>query len=210
MKRLAIIGAGDLGQQIAHHVITDNQYEVVGFIDDYRDAGTTVGDIQVLGKIDDVVDLFRTGKFDCVLIAIGYKHMYFRATLFEKFRKVVPFATFVHSACIVDKTALIKEGTVLFPGCIIDQHVTIGENVLLNIGNCIAHDTQIGAHSFLSPCVTIAGFVKIGMCNIIGINTTIIDNIKTEASVQIGGGGVVIKSIDTPGLYVGNPVRFIR
>jgi UDP-3-O-[3-hydroxymyristoyl] glucosamine N-acyltransferase len=80
----------------------------------------------------------------------------------------------------------------------------------MNISCTVAHDTVIGKHSFLSPSVAIAGFVNVKEQCIIGINSTIIDNITMTAKTQIGGGGVVIKDIDEPGLYVGNPVKFIR
>ena len=39
MKKLALIGAGDLGQQIAWHAKQDGHYEVVGFFDDYATVG---------------------------------------------------------------------------------------------------------------------------------------------------------------------------
>ena len=35
MKTLAIIGSGDLGQQIAHYAISDGHYEKVVFFDDF-------------------------------------------------------------------------------------------------------------------------------------------------------------------------------
>jgi UDP-3-O-[3-hydroxymyristoyl] glucosamine N-acyltransferase len=80
----------------------------------------------------------------------------------------------------------------------------------MNLGCCIAHDALIGAHTFLSPRVAIAGFVKVEEgCNL-GINSTIIDNIAIAANTQIGGGSVVIKAIEKSGLYVGNPVRYVR
>jgi acetyltransferase-like isoleucine patch superfamily enzyme len=45
---------------------------------------------------------------------------------------------------------------------------------------------------------------------IVGINSTIIENLTIVAKTQIEGGSVVIKSIINPGLYVGNPTRYIR
>ena len=36
MKTLAIIGSGDLGQQIAHYALSDKQYDKVIFFDDFR------------------------------------------------------------------------------------------------------------------------------------------------------------------------------
>jgi sugar O-acyltransferase (sialic acid O-acetyltransferase NeuD family) len=210
MKRLAIIGSGDLGQQIAYHAETDNHYDVIGFFDDYKEKEERINNLPILGKTSDILDAYQKGFFDEILIGIGYKHLSFRTDIYHQFKDQVPFGKLIHSSSIIDPSSTIKEGVIIYPGCLIDQYVEIGENTLLNVGCTVAHDTKIGAHSFLSPRVAIAGFVTVGDCCILGINSTIIDNIQLANNTQIGGGGVVIKSIEQKGLYVGNPVRFIR
>lgn len=209
MTRIAIIGSGHLGQQIAYHIQQDTQDKVVAFFDEFQSKGTLIEDIPVIGGNSDIVSEFNSGKFDAVIIAIGYKHLDFKRQLYLDLKEKIPFYTFTHSSAYVDASASIGKGTVIYPGCVIDQGVVIGENVLLNVACTVAHDTQIGSHTFLSPAVALAGFVNIEEQCIIGINSTIIDNIRIVAKTQIGGGGVVIKNIETPGLYVGNPVRLI-
>ncbi|MBG6236602.1 sugar O-acyltransferase (sialic acid O-acetyltransferase NeuD family) [Pedobacter sp. CAN_A7] len=210
MKKIAIIGSGDLGQQIVNHMVQDNQYDVVGFFDDFKNASEKVNAISVLGGVEDIQHVFDTGGFDELIIGVGYKHLTFRKELFDRFVGKIPFGRFIHSTCIIDNSSNIGEGVVVYPGCIIDYKVNIEPNVLINVGCCIAHDTTIGKHSFLSPRVAIAGFVTIGNECVIGINATVIDNISITSNTQIGGGGVVIKNILNRGLYVGNPVKFIR
>jgi UDP-3-O-[3-hydroxymyristoyl] glucosamine N-acyltransferase len=56
---------------------------------------------------------------------------------------------------LINSSAKIKQGSVIYPGCIIDKNVTIGRNVLLNLGVTVAHDTSIGDNSFLAPRVAI-------------------------------------------------------
>lgn len=210
MKRLAIIGSGDLGQLIAYHAVTDKQFDVVGYFDDYREKGTYVGSTVVLGKIENVAEIFDQDGFDCLVMGIGYKHFEHRKKIFNDFWGTIPFATFVHSSCFVDPSCRIGDGTVLLPGGVFDRNVVIGNNVLVNTGACIAHDSVVNAHSFLSPRVAIAGFSTIGECCNIGINSTIIDNIVISDYVQTGGGTVVIKNMNERGVYVGNPAKFIR
>lgn len=209
MTRIAIIGSGHLGQQIAYHIQQDTQEKVVAFFDEFQSKGTLIEDVPVIGGNSDVVSEFNSGKFDAVIIAIGYKHLDFKRQLYLDLKEKIPFYTFIHSSAYVDVSASIGKGTVIYPGCVIDQGVIIGENVLLNVACTVAHDTRIGSHTFLSPAVALAGFVNIEEQCIIGINSTIIDNIRVVAKTQIGGGGVVIKNIEAPGLYVGNPVRLI-
>ena len=208
-KKLAIIGSGHLGQQIAHYAIADNHYNKVVFYDDFAKE-TEVNGYKVLGNSDSVLTGFTNNEFDEILIGIGYKHLAVRKQLFERFSGIVPFGKIIHSTSWVDATATIKEGCVIYPSCCIDAHAIINPNTILNVACTIAHDTVIEKHCFLSPRVALAGFIIIEEMCILGINCTIIDNIKIITQTQIGGGTVVIKNIDVSGLYVGNPAKFIR
>ncbi|NGM63429.1 acetyltransferase [Sphingobacterium sp. SGG-5] len=210
MKRIAIVGSGHLGQQIAYHIYQDTQDKVVAFFDDFQVKGTMMHGIPVIGGNDTVTAEYAKHTFDAVLIAVGYNHMAFRKQIFENLSDNVPFYTFIHSSVYMDKSVKIGKGSVIYPGCLIDQYVEIGDNVLMNVSGTVAHDSKIGNHCFLSPSVAIAGFVNMDEQCVVGINATIIDNISVAAQTQIGGGTVVIKSIEQPGLYVGNPARFIR
>lgn len=209
MKTLAIIGTGDLGQQIAHYALSENQYENVVFFDDFSNE-KFVNSIPVIGKITDIEKAFGLKQFDELLIGIGYKHLTVKKELFRKFKNKIPFGRIIHSTSWVDPTAIIENGSVIYPGCIIDAKAIIKENTILNIGCTIAHDTSIGEHSFLSPRVAAAGFVIIGEQCFLGINSTVIDNISIISKTQIGAGSLVIKSIEKSGLYVGNPLRLVR
>ena len=210
MKKLAIIGSGDLGQLIAYHAIADNHFEIAGYFDDFKTAGTRVGEHLILGNIEQVDRGFQNNTFDVLLVAIGYKHFEQRENVFSAFKEKIPFATLIHRSCYIDPSCTVGAGSVLLPGCVFDYNVRIGENVLVNTGCCLAHDSSVDDHSFLSPSVAIAGFCKIGKCCNIGINSTVIDNIMISNNIQTGGGTVVINDLSEKGLYVGNPARFIR
>jgi sugar O-acyltransferase (sialic acid O-acetyltransferase NeuD family) len=208
MKKLAIIGSGDLGAQIAHHAVNNKTYQVVGFFDDYAEKGSTKHGYPVLGVLDDVEASFLAGNFDCLMIGIGYKHLVKKGEIYNRFKDIIPFGSVIDSSCVVDPTAQIGEGSILYPGCIIDKHARILPNSLLNLGCIISHDSEIGSHSFLSPACKIAGFVKVGSCVNLGIGTIVIDNLHIADYVRTGGGAVVTKNLDQPGLYVGVPAVF--
>ena len=208
-KTLAIIGAGHLGQQIAHYAISDNHFEKVIFFDDFTEKSELNGYL-IVGNCDDIMIEFFNKSFDELIIGIGYKHLEVRKSLFERFISVIPFGTIIHSSSWVDESAKVKDGCVIYPRCTIDANAIVDSNTIINIGCDIAHDTVIGKHCFLSPRVALAGFIYIEELCVLGINSTIIDNIKLCSKTQIGGGTVVIKNIKDPGLYVGNPMRFIR
>ena len=211
MKRIAIIGAGDLGQQIAHFVTTDNQYEVVGYVDDWQEKGTVVNGKPVLGVIDDLQVLYREGCFEEVIIGVGYKHFEFRKALYLRFDGLIPFATFVHSSCYVDPTSEIGQGVVIYPHCIIDRNAHIKDNVFINWGSGVGHDAVLESHSFIAAKVLIAGLAHVGEMCMIGNGAVTIDHIQIADSTTIGGGAVVVKNIQNPnGIYVGNPAKFLK
>ena len=209
MDRIAIIGAGDLGRQIAYYA-RRNGLEVVGFYDDYYGRALIEG-CPVLGPVSQIEEDYRFGnaRWSALVCGIGYKHFAERARLFEYFfaEKGIPFATIIDKSCLVDPTAIIGAGCVLFPASIVDKGVVLGNNVLMNVGATIAHDSRVKSHSFLSPRVAIAGFSEIGERCMCGINSTVIDNIIVGDDIRLGAGTVVIDSLDEAGLYVGVPAK---
>jgi carbonic anhydrase/acetyltransferase-like protein (isoleucine patch superfamily) len=74
----------------------------------------------------------------------------------------------------------------------------------------VENKAVIPKHCLLSRKAALAGFVKIEEQYIIGINATIIDSIFIFGRTQIGVETIVIKIINTEGLYVGNPQRQIK
>jgi len=208
--RLALMGAGHLGQLLAHHAMASG-WQIAGFFDDTMPVGHATALGPVLGGTAQAKQSFDAGQFDAVIVAIGYKHFAFRQRLFDGLvAEGVPIGTIIHPSCFVDSSAQIGQGSVLLPGCTIDAHSTLGPNVLLNTGCIVAHDTAIAAHTFLGPGVSLAGFIQIGERCFLGIGTIVIDGIAIASGTQTGGGTVVTRSIEVPGLYVGSPARFVR
>lgn len=206
MKRLAIIGAGDLGQQIAHMASEYCQREIAGYFDDTLSPDTAVADSgKVLGPISATIEHFKKDFFDEFVVAIGYHHLGRRAEIYRALSTHIPAATLVHPSCSIDRSASIGRGSIIYPGCIIDQHARIAENVILQIGCLISHHSQIQDHSFLAPSVSIAGKSVVGPLCFLGISTTVIDHIQIGRNITIGAAATVTKNLETPGTYVGTP-----
>lgn len=208
MKRLAIIGAGDLGVQLAHLAAAVPEIMAVGFFDDRHDAGSEVDGIAVLGGIEAVSERYRQGAFDQILIGIGYKHMAFRRQLYKRLQPEIPFARLLHPTAWIDPEAIIEPGVVIYPGCLVDRQARIGANTLLNIGCVIAHHTAIGQSCFLAPAVKLAGFVTVGTGVTLGIGTTVVDNVSIASGIRTGAGSVVVGDLELAGLYFGVPARW--
>ena len=202
MKRIAVIGSGDLGMQLAHLAGLCG-FDFAGFYDDFaleKDG--------VLGDVDRITSDFESKVFDGLVVGVGYKHMDFRQAVFDRFKGKIPFANLIHPSSFVDSSTDLGEGVVIYAGSVVDAQSTLGDNVLLNCAVTVAHDTQIGSHSFLSPRVALAGFVHVGSRSVLGINSTVIDNITLCDGTRLGAGAVLLSHTTKPGLYVGVPCQW--
>jgi len=207
MKKVALIGSGDLARLAIHYINENGNHNVFGIYDDFSNTKNTVSGINIIGPLDQVYVDYQNKLFDLLFIAVGYSRMDYRARTFDRFKGKIPFVNIVHKSCIIDSTAKLGEGVFLFPGVILDHNVEIKNNVLVNLGVTIAHDSTIGEHSFLAPNVSVAGFVFINKLTFLGINSTIIDNITLCSNVLVASGAVVVKNIETEGSYAGVPAK---
>lgn len=207
MKRVAVLGSRDLAQQMALHFSRAPETRVVGFLDDFRPEGDLTPGGPVLGPVSRVTALQRSGAFDEVAIGIGYRHLEHRGAVISSLVGRVRLATYVHPTCWIDPSAEIGEGAFLLPHCVLDANARVGRGSVLNLGCVVCHDSVVGENCFLGPRVTVAGFARIEAGCFLGVGTTVIDNVRLGPGVRTGGGAVVIRSEETPGLYLGVPAR---
>lgn len=207
--RVAIVGAGDLGKTLATHIVDYADMRTVGFFDD--SIAVDVGGLPILGRVEDIQAQYDGGKFDKVVMGIGYNHLKFRLSLFASLSDAgIPFATLIHPSAYVHRTASIGVGSILFPRCVVDAHSSVGRNTLLNTGCIIAHDTMIGDGCFLGPGVSLAGFITVGERCFLGVGSIIKDNIRLADGCRAGAGAVVIEDVPADILVVGVPARPVK
>lgn len=107
------------------------------------------------------------------------------------------------------RNVIAGEGTIICPGCQLTVDIKIGRHVIINLNCTIGHDCVISDFVTISPGANISGNVTIGDLCYIGTNAVIREKISICSGVTIGAGGVVVKDITEPGVYVGNPVKKI-
>lgn len=201
-----MVGSGELSDRLIYYFEDTGFGRVVGMFDDFETVGAIKNDRPILGKIEEIPAALRKGGFDAVAIAIGYKHRRFRKEVYTTLKSHgVPVATFVHPSSYVDKSALIQEGSVVLVNCTIDMNARLGENVLLSSRCFVSHHVEIGSHTFCGPAVNLAGNTGIGECCFLGINTTLIDGVRTGTNVQTAAGSVVTKDVPDHVLVAGVP-----
>ncbi len=115
--------------------------------------------------------------------------------------------------CFIGPFVEIQKGVVIRTDCKIQSHsficelVTIGNNCFIGHGVMFVNDLfsngkPAGDSKFWKP-------TNIGNNVSIGSNATILA-INICNDVVIGAGSVVTKNISKPGIYAGNPAKFLR
>jgi len=203
MKKIGLIGYGELGRQFEHLIGSTSDVSFIYFDDIAEHSG--IRNSYPFNSFTE--DKFKNCEF---LIALGYKHLSEKKAiidiLVDKGRRLY---TFIHPSAIIDSTSKIENGVVIYPNVTIDKNVCIGKGCLLNLSVTVSHDSVIGDCCYISPSVTLSGFVSIGEMVFLGTGVVVANNIKINSSSIIGIGSVITKNIETGQTVMGNPQKTI-
>lgn len=143
---------------------------------------------------------------------IGIKNV----TYGKNFKVVFPSNLYeceVGNNCFVGPFVEIQKNAKIGNDCRIQSHsficegVTIDDNCFIGHGVMFINDTFAMGHPAGDPQKWKE--TKIGKNVSIGSNATILPSIICD-NVVIGAGAVVTKNIKKPGIYVGNPAKYLR
>lgn len=87
----------------------------------------------------------------------------------------------------------------------VGDHVTLAHNVTFH-----THDGGVWLFRDEFATINIYGKILIGNNVFVGSNVIIMPNVVIGDNVIIGAGSVVTKSLNSDGVYAGNPARFIK
>ncbi len=110
----------------------------------------------------------------------------------------------------VSKYATIGEGSVIMHQVLINAGASIGACCIINSKALIEHEANIGDFCHISTASVINGQARVGDRCFIGSNTVVANNTNVIADTIIAAGSQVLKSIEIPGTYIGQPLRKIR
>lgn len=120
---------------------------------------------------------------------------------------------------------LLKKGTIIGDNCYVDSYFRssgdnkIGNNVTLRFGSTIARKVYVEDDVFISPNVmtvyslpdgsmSVGTYIKRGV--FVGTAAVLAPNITLCEGTVIGTNSFVSKNIEKPGIYVGNPAKFLK
>lgn len=203
-KRVSVIGAGGHARSVIA-LLQSNGFVVSNIYDDsYAESRPIeyILGVPLKGKLNAI------SNDDCLVLAIGDNEK--RAVIYQAYKNQIWEKSIFHPTAILEKETTILHANLVFPRVFINACAIIGENNIINSAAIVEHECRIGNHNHISVNATLCGRVTIGDFCFIGARAVIRDKAKVTDNVIVGAGGVVVKDIIAPGIYVGNPVRKIK
>jgi len=205
---LYIIGAGDVGGFLAHHLEEVGHFKLRGFIDEnVTKHGRAFYSYKVLGGLDFIKDYTKP-----IAVAIAIADPIAKRNIYKSLEKNVniSFPNFIHSSVWLGKNIKMGVGNIIYPGVVMNYETEICDFVTINMNAAVGHNCYFGSFSTLSPGVNCGGFTKLGERSFFGIGSTSIQAVEIGVGVTIGAGAVIIKDVPDGATVVGNPGRIIK
>ncbi len=201
LKPLIIMGAGDLGKDVAWLVERINahnpEWNLLGFTDvseiDYFEGYPVLGN-------DNVINDYLDVNVVCAVADTTLKEKIV-SSLSEK----VNVATLIDPNAMIHRTAKIGEGSLIFANTIIGVNAEVGKQCVVLYNAAVNHDVKVGDFTTIYPNATISGKCEVGKYCEIGTGASIIQHVSICDNAKIGVGAAVFTNIKNPGTTVGNP-----
>lgn len=215
MKKLVIFGGSGIGM-IAASIAEDNQeYEVLGFLNDVIEVGSYIGKYKkfpVIGKSEDYVK-YKDMK-DCYF-CIAYVGMQREKETFSKISEldITPdrYATLIHPTAVIPSGyCKIGNGVIIAPLAQLSPDSTMADNTML-LGNAfLGHDSFMDTFAHVATNGVIGANVHVGKSVHIGSNATVREKVTIGDYSLVGSCSLVLKDVPENSIVVGNPARLLR
>lgn len=209
-KQLIIFGTGTLAELAHYYFKHDSDYEVVAFCADSHYIQSNEFNGLPLVSFEELPSLYPASDFD-LFVAIGYskinqlkkdKYNQAKSRGYRLASYLSSKSAFWPDSIKIGENVMVMENNTLQPFC------EIGNNVLIWSGVMIAHHTKLQDHVTITSHAVIGGNCEIGEMTFIGQNATVRDGVSIVKSTIVATGANVVKSIDEPGVYTGNPAHY--
>ena len=201
MNDLIIIGAGDLGKDVAWLVdrINNNMqtWNLLGFTELSNEK--SFQGYPILGN-DEVINNYKNVYVVC---AIANPHK--RKKIIENLPSGINVATLIDPSVMIHKSSKIGDGSLIFANTLIGVDTNISKNCIVLYGAKVNHDCNVGEFTTIYPNATISGKCDVGNCCEIGSGSSTKQGITICDNSVIGIGAAVFTDVKNLGTTYGNP-----
>lgn len=208
MKRLIIFGLGKIADVAYHHLIRDNEYQVVAFTCDAEwlppmgeQENTHLGH-PVLPFED--IERHYPPESVSMFVAIGYHELNaVRARKYQEAKvKGYTLISYISPLANYGPWLEVGENCLILDGVGIQPGVRIGDNVYLWNNVLIGHHSTIHDHCWIAAGATLGGVVTLGERSFIGLNATIGGELSIGEDCFLGAATLVIKSAPPRSVFI--------
>lgn len=205
MKKLLIIGAGNVGGFLAYNLnLFATPYELIGFLDDDpQKIGQTVFGVEVIGSSQKIRD-FAPSE---VAVAVGIAYPSIRKKICDTLLEMYDCPSFVSKNAWISNQVSIGRGSIIYPGVSVNHESDIGDFVIMNMNCAIGHNCTIASFSTLAPGVNFAGFTYVEESVDIGIGVSTRQRARIGQGAVVGGQSMVVSDIPSYAKAYGVPAR---
>lgn len=208
VKKLLLIGGGGHCHSVLDTVLSLNEYEKIGIIDNIDSSYLGVS---VIGVDEDIPKLFNEGWTEAFITVGSVGNTNTRRRLYKMVKEIgLTLPTIIDSTAVVGKGVAINEGSYIGKRTVINTGSSVGICAIINTGAILEHDCNIGNFAHISPGTVLCGQVSVGDDSHVGAGSTVRQLIKIGEDSLIGAGSVVIKDIPSNVKAYGNPCEVVE
>jgi UDP-perosamine 4-acetyltransferase len=195
-RNVVVFGAGGHAKVVIE-ILRAQGDQVVGAI---APSGEAIMGVPVIGRDEDAPELLARG-LSHAFVAIGANRA--RFDIGRRLERLgFTLVNAIHPQAILSPSVRIGCGVAIMAGVVVNADSGLGDHCVVNTRAGLDHDCE-----HIAPGVTCAGGVRVGERAFLGAGATAIPGIEICADAIVGAGAVVVRSIATPGTYVGLPAR---
>jgi len=195
-QRLVLIGAGLGATQVVDILEQGTSQYAVAIVDDAADTwGVEVAGLPVVGGVDRLGELFESGAFDAVVIAISTS-VPARVRLRELCElRGIPLANAIDASARLGSGVTMGTGNVICAFCHFGVEARIGDNNFFSAYNSFEHHNVLGSDISTGPAVVTSGLVTIGDRVRIGTGVFVEPHVELGDGVQVASGAIILSSV---------------
>lgn len=209
---LIIAGAGSQGRIVLDILQSRGEGDrVVGLVDVCDNPelkGARVDGVQVLGRMECLVELARRGVRRAVL-AIGDNAKREQQSA-ELEKAGLELESVIHRSAVVSSRAEVGAGSMLSAGSVVCTGARLGRSVIVNTATTVDHDCRVGDFCQLAPGAHLCGNVTLGKACFVGAGAVVLQGLTIGAHVTVGAGAVVKEDLPDGVTAVGIPARIVE